>query len=182
MPGGASSRRGLAHQSRSVRFTGGDVRRHGRAGRSAGREDASPATGVWAGEPPEPSTIAGRAGACDPAWSPDGRRLALTAADGFWVFPADSSEGELRVEARLPVGGSSESHYRAFSHPRWSPDGVLVALLVSNGGTSWVEVFEVRTGRLFYTSPPGNSSFSWTSAATIEARHTTAIQLPTSRR
>jgi hypothetical protein len=32
---------------------------------------------------------------------------------------------------------------------------------VSNGSTSWVEVFDVQSGRLFYTSPPQSYSFSW---------------------
>ncbi len=53
-------------------------------------------------------------------------------------------------------------------NPRWSPDGMLVGLIVSNGGTSWVEVFEVDSGRLFYTSPPENHSFSWTAARELK--------------
>jgi hypothetical protein len=71
----------------------------------------------------------------------------------------------LHVEARVPVGELTEFTYRAFSRPEWSSDGTLVALLVSNGGTTWVEAFEVRTGRLCYTSPPGISTFSWGSRA-----------------
>jgi Tol biopolymer transport system component len=104
-------------------------------------------------------------GACDPAWSPDGHRVAVTAAEGLWIFPAESSAGLLRVEARLPIGESLQSTYRAFSHPKWSPDGALVALVVTNGGTSWVEVFEASSGRLFYTSPPESNSFSWGNTA-----------------
>ena len=118
-------------------------------------------TGVWAGERSNLQRVKAGLGACDPAWSPDGRRLALTSAEGLWVFPAKSAEGSLRARARAPVGGPTEYGYRAFSNPEWSADGVLVALLVSNGGTSWVEVFEAATGRLFYTSPPENYSFSW---------------------
>ena len=133
--------------------------------------------GVWSGDPSDPQSGAGQ-GACDPAWSPDGRRLAVTAADGLWVFPANSAEGALRVESRIPFGGSTEYSYRLFSHPQWSPDGVLVAVLVSNGGTSWVEVFEINTGRLFYTSPPENYSFSWNSARGLKLG-TTEIHLPT---
>ena len=44
-------------------------------------------------------------------------------------------------------------------------------------GTSWVEVFEVTTGRLFYTSPPENDTFSWTSARDLKLRNT-EIRLP----
>ena len=124
-------------------------------------------TAVWAGEGTNLRRIRAGSGACDPAWSPDGRRLAVTASEGLWVFPSNSSDGALRVEARLPLG-SIEYNYRAFSSPRWSPDGALVGLVVTNGGTSWVEVFEANTGRLFYTSPPENYTFSWTAARELK--------------
>jgi dipeptidyl aminopeptidase/acylaminoacyl peptidase len=122
-------------------------------------------TAVWAGDPAGLHKLNAGVGACDPAWSPDGKRIAVTAADGLWIFPAESSVGRLRVEAKIPIGEPTEFTYRAFTHPEWSPDGALVALLVSNGGTSWVEVFEVSTGRLFYTSPPEAYSFSWGNTA-----------------
>ncbi len=118
-------------------------------------------TAVWVGEGAPLRRIRAGLGACDPSWSPDGRRLAVTAAEGLWVFPADSPDGTLRVESRLPLG-SIDFNYRAFSSPRWSPDGMLLALVVSNSGTSWVEVFDARSGRLFYTSPPEHDTFSWT--------------------
>lgn len=133
-------------------------------------------TAVWAGEGKNLRRIRAGVGACDPAWSPDGRRLALTAAEGLWVVPANSSDGTLRVESRLPQG-SIEYNYRAFSSPRWSPDGMLVALLVTNGGTSWVEVFDAASGRLFYTSPPENYTFSWTAARDLRLRDV-EIHLP----
>jgi Tol biopolymer transport system component len=122
-------------------------------------------TAVWAGEPSEFHKLNAGLGACDPSWSPDGKLLAVTAADGLWVFPAQSSAGTLRVESKLPLGESSEFTYRAFAHPKWSPDGALVALVVTNGGTTWVEVFEAATGRLFYTSPPEAYTFSWGNSA-----------------
>jgi hypothetical protein len=124
-------------------------------------------TAVWVGEGTNLRRIRAGLGACDPSWSPDGRRLAVTAAEGLWVFPANSSEGALRVESRLPLG-SIEFNYRAFSSPRWSPDGRLLGLVVTNGGTSWVEVFEADSGRLFYTSPPEHDTFSWTAARELK--------------
>jgi hypothetical protein len=133
-------------------------------------------TAVWAGERTNLRRIRAGLGACDPAWSPDGRRLAVTAADGLWVFPADSPDGALRVESRLPLG-SIEFNYRAFSGPQWSPDGALLGVLVTNGGTSWVEVFEASSGRLFYTSPPENYTFSWTSPRELKLRDV-EIRLP----
>ena len=58
-------------------------------------------TAVWAGEGTNLRRIRAGLGACDPAWSPDGRRLAVTASEGLWVFPSNSPEGALRVESRL---------------------------------------------------------------------------------
>ncbi|HEV3215701.1 MAG TPA: hypothetical protein VGZ27_08250 [Vicinamibacterales bacterium] len=122
-------------------------------------------TAVWVGAGADFHKLNAGLGACDPAWSPDGHSLAVTAAEGLWIFPAESSVGSLRVEARLPIGEPSERTYRAFAHPKWSPDGALVALVVSNTGNSWVEVFEASSGRLFYTSPPDAYSFSWGNTA-----------------
>lgn len=122
-------------------------------------------TAVWTGTGADFHKLSAGLGACDPAWSPDGRLLAVTAADGLWILPAESSVGSLRVESKLPIGEPTEFTYRAFARPKWSPDGVFVALLVTNGGTSWVEVFEALTGKLFYTSPPETYSFSWGNTA-----------------
>jgi hypothetical protein len=51
---------------------------------------------------------------------------------------------------------------------------------VTNGGTSWVEVFEIATGRLFYTSPPENSSFRWGRGRELRLS-STEIRLPSRR-
>jgi hypothetical protein len=125
-------------------------------------------TGIWVGEPGGLRRLSAGAGACDPAWSPDGRRLTVVSSEGLWVFAATDTKGALLVEARLPVGMSSEFAFRSFSRPEWSPDGALIAILVTNGGTSWVEVFEAATGRLFYTSPPEQYSFRWNSARELK--------------
>ena len=61
-------------------------------------------TAVWVGEGPAYLRLNAGLGACDPAWSPDGRRLAITDAEGLWVFPAKSMNGFLRVESKLPLG------------------------------------------------------------------------------
>jgi hypothetical protein len=123
------------------------------------------ATAVWVSQASEFRRLNAGIGACDPAWSPDGKRLALTAANGLWIFPAGPTGGRLVVESKVPIGEPTEFTYRAFAHPKWSPGGALVALLVTNGATSWVEVFDSIGGRLFYTSPPESYSFSWGATA-----------------
>jgi hypothetical protein len=125
------------------------------------------ATAVWAGAGANLKRLQTGIGACDPSWSPNGKHLALTAADGLWVFPANSPDGILRVESQVPLG-SIGFNYRAFSRPRWSPDGMLVGLVVTNRGTSWIEVFDVNSGRLLYTSPPEHDTFTWTAARELK--------------
>jgi Tol biopolymer transport system component len=139
------------------------------------------ATEVWAGEQAQLHRLNAGLGACDPAWSPDGRWIAVIAEEGLWVFPANSVDGVLRVEAKLPMGELTEFTYRAFSRPEWSPDGALLGLVVTNGGTSWVEVFDAASGRLFYTSPPETYSFSWGSNARELKAGTLEIRLPAYR-
>ena len=135
-------------------------------------------TAVWTGEGTAFRRLGAGAGACDPAWSPDGRRLAVTSAEGLWIFPAESAAGRLVAESKVPAGAATEFAYRAFSQAKWSPDGVLVALLVTNGGTSWVEVFDAATGRLFYTSPPQSYTFDWGATARELKVGTLDVQLP----
>ncbi|MBW8868982.1 MAG: PD40 domain-containing protein [Acidobacteria bacterium] len=135
-------------------------------------------TAVWAGQRDELHKLNAGVGACDPAWSPNGRWLAVTSADGLWIFSADSSAGRLMVEAKVPIGEPTEYTYRAFAKPEWSPDGALIALVVTNGGTSWVEVFDAATGRLFYTSPPAADSFNWGSTARDLKVGGLAVHLP----
>jgi len=45
---------------------------------------------------------------------------------------------------------------------------MLLGIVVTNGGTSWVEVFDANTGRLFYTSPPEKYTFTWTGARQLK--------------
>jgi hypothetical protein len=134
-------------------------------------------TAVWVGIATDLHKLRAGLGACDPAWSPNGRFVAVTAVDGLWVFPAASIDGTLRVESRVPMGEPNEFTYRAFSHPQWSPDGLLVAVVVTNGGTSWVEVFDVATGGLLYTSPPEQDSFIWSNRRELKLGDI-EVQLP----
>jgi dipeptidyl aminopeptidase/acylaminoacyl peptidase len=135
-------------------------------------------TEVWAGDGANLHKLNAGLGACDPAWSPDGRRIAVIDATGLWVFPANSTDGSLRAVSKVPFGEITEMTYRAFSQPDWSSDGMLVAVLVTNGSTSWVEVFE---GRLFYTSPPEIYTFTWGGGARDLKVGTLEIRLPSSR-
>ena len=71
--------------------------------------------------PPRAGTVAGESlpwGATDPAWSPDGERLAFSLFGSIWTAPAAGGTGTQIT--------SSEGFH---DHPAWSPDGELIAFV-----------------------------------------------------
>ena len=68
-------------------------------------------------------------GVQDPAWSPDGRRLAFSFLDQIWV--ADRDGGSARP---LTADGTAVER-----HPAWSPDGRSIAF-AEDRGTGYVIV------------------------------------------
>jgi TolB protein len=76
--------------------------------------------------------------ASDPAWSPDGRKLAfvrLNAGHGVYVVKADGSG--LRNLTPKPVGA-------AYRDPAWSPDGRKLAFVSDRDGNSEVYVMNAN--------------------------------------
>jgi Tol biopolymer transport system component len=69
----------------------------------------------------------------DPAWSPDGRRIAVVVDDvggsDVWVVEASG-----RAAARVTSGPARESR------PRWSPDGRRVTFRTETGGVATADV------------------------------------------
>src|SRR5690625_5347497 len=62
-----------------------------------------------------------------PAWSPDGTRIAFlrSAVTGTRLALADVATGEVRVLEAVAPSGSAPS---SFSDPTWSPDGTRLAV------------------------------------------------------
>jgi hypothetical protein len=119
-----------------------------------------PHTGIWVGTAAELRRLDTPL-ACDPAWSPDGGRLAFTTPEGLWVL-ADPEVGEPRLLLEAPdPGEETEFGYVAFRRPVWSPNGARLGYLATNGGTTWVEVVEVIDGRLRFRSHEETYAFSW---------------------
>lgn len=99
----------------------------------------SPATGRTVREIPFPTLER----VCDPAWSPDGRRLAFTGSRGGWsnLYTYDLETAELK-----------EWGHDAFAdlQPAWSPDGRSLAFVTDRFSTRLgaLEAGESRLARL----------------------------------
>ena len=104
--------------------------------------------------------------ASEPAWSPNGRRIAFVGTTrttdatgatitrhGIWVMNADGSAQEVLF------GGTDDLIY---GDPDWSPDGTEIAFHHSDGTTTDVYVGNVATGVVTnLTAGTGGDSPSW---------------------
>jgi Tol biopolymer transport system component len=69
-----------------------------------------------------PRAQSGSAGMRDPAWSPDGKRLAIVVIDRIWTMQPDGRDG---AELTKTPGVERE--------PAWSPDGKRIAFAADRG-------------------------------------------------
>jgi gamma-glutamyltranspeptidase len=93
-------------------------------------------------------------GARDPAWSPDGRRLAFTYFDRIWTANAGGRDGKaLRADTS-----------NIERDPAWSPDGKSIAFAADSGGGFDIYVMSNSGGEVRrLTTLPGDDRWpSWT--------------------
>ena len=117
-----------------------------------------PRTHVWVVDGKALRQLGTTPGSCDPAWSPDGSRLAVVTPQGLWTYSPTLEDPTLLSETRLPP---KDAGYTAFARPRWSADGRRLAFLVTDGATTWVEVVDSQVGRKLYKSDPDTYTFEW---------------------
>ena len=120
-----------------------------------------PRTRVWVRDGTTTRQVALGPGACDPAWAPDGDRLAVVTPDGLWVLSADLRRTTHLVDLRHVDGSPSGFEHRTLGGPRWAPDASALAFIVSNGRTTWVEVVDAHTGVRRYVSDLETYEFAW---------------------
>ena len=92
-------------------------------------------------------------GVRDPAWSPDGRRLAFSFLDQIWIADKDGGSGR-------PLRPDSATVER---HPAWSPDGESIAFAEDSGAGYVIVVVNADGGNRRVISGDGEARWpSWT--------------------
>ena len=107
---------------------------------------------VSMGAQPSGTTLVG---AQDPAWAPDGRRVAVSALDVLWTMTPDGRQPLPLVTP--PVAGVERD-------PAWSPDGTRIAFAANRGTGFDIFVATVKDGAVTaVTAQPGDERWpSWT--------------------
>jgi gamma-glutamyltranspeptidase len=97
----------------------------------------------------------GTQGVQDPAWSPDGRRLAVSYLDRIWTMTPDG-----RQPRRLAAGDAAGVE----REPAWSPDGARIAYARNTGDGFDIALTTVGTGATgMVTAMPGDERWpTWT--------------------
>jgi Tol biopolymer transport system component len=81
-----------------------------------------------------------------PAWSPDGERMAFVSSDGLAVVEADGSGPRLLVPCRPP-------RCLGMGHPSWSPDGRWLAFSVLGGDDDlWLAATDGTGSKILQTA------------------------------
>ena len=113
-------------------------------------------------------------GGDQPAWSPDGARIAFRSSRAgradLWTVHADGSTAPVNLTADLPQGVESES-------PAWSPQGDRIVFAATNvqGGTDlWIMNSDGSGKRVLTNSPYADTEPTWRDNRIVFTRRTAA--------
>jgi len=87
------------------------------------------------------------AGVQEPAWSPDGKRVAVSYLDRIWTMTADGKQARAISSPSLSsVAQGAKEDLRIEREPAWSPDGNRIAYAVDRGAGFDIMVVAIKNG------------------------------------
>ncbi|HYB94826.1 MAG TPA: gamma-glutamyltransferase [Vicinamibacterales bacterium] len=108
-------------------------------------------------------------GVQEPAWAPDGKRVAVSYLDRIWVMTPDGRQSRAVTDGWSPAPGGAAAHRHVIERePAWSADGLKLAFAADGGAGFDIYVVNLKNGApvgapMAVTSTPGDERWpSWT--------------------
>jgi Tol biopolymer transport system component len=85
-------------------------------------------------------------GVQEPAWSPDGKRIAVSYLDRIWTMTSEGKQARPVLQDLTPQAPGPKSQAPIEREPAWSPDGNRIAFSADRGEGFDVFVVTIRNG------------------------------------
>ena len=121
-------------------------------------------------------------GVQEPAWSPDGKRVAVSYLDRIWTMTPDGKQAKAIVSSLSTVapGAKADESSAIEREPAWSPDGNRLAYAADRGEGFDIFVVTLKNGvaagtPVAVTTTPGDERWpSWTADGRLVFAHRNA--------